>query len=128
MFRHGRHRQRIAFAVMLCLLLQQAAMAAYACSLPRMPSNPVAMAAACAEMEMDTAQPAPPATLCARHCSPEHVANTDPVAPQVPPLALPPLQFAAVLLPADTHVASIADVPVNRSDPPPRLRYCSLLI
>ena len=68
MTRHARLRLRIALTVILCLLFQQVAMAAYACTSPDMSPEPV------------------------------------------------------------VSVALHDDVPLDRSDPPPRLRYCSLLI
>lgn len=121
-----RHRIRIALAVILCLLFQQVAIAAYACTMPSMPPDAAVMVEDCAGMSMEVAQEAP--ALCAKHCSPDHVIAADHAAPGVPALALPPLEYASVLASPVSHVASGAKVPVDRSDPPARLRYCSLLI
>lgn len=63
------HRIRIALVVILGLLFPQAAMAAYACALVRMPPDPVVMAADCAEMGMAPASDSP--VLCDRHCNPD---------------------------------------------------------
>lgn len=126
MLRRSRHRLRIALVVILGLLFQQVAMAAHACTLPNMPVDPVAMAEDCADMGIELVQEVP--ALCAEHCSPDRAVASDHVAPGVPPLALPPPEFAPVLMPSVAHVALVAGVPLRRSDPPPRLRYCSLLI
>lgn len=126
MRRCSRHRLRIILAVILCLLFQQVAIAAYACSKPSMPAEPATMAEDCADMGMEAVRDVP--ALCAEHCAPDHAVLTDPSFAHVPALALPPLQFASALVRSSMHVALAGDVPVNRSDPPPRLRYCSLLI
>src|SRR3546814_686640 len=49
----SRQRLRIVLAIILCLLFQQVAMAAYACTLPSMPPDPVEMADACSQMGME---------------------------------------------------------------------------
>ena len=126
MFRHVRLRLRIALAVTLCLLFQQVAVAAYACTQPDMPPEPVAMADECAEMGMDVAEAAP--AICTEHCTPDAALVPDGSAAHVPLLALPPQRFPEAALPPAALVALDRDVPVDRSDPPPRLRYCSLLI
>lgn len=121
-----RHRVRIAIAVVLCLLFQQVAMAAYACTLPSLPPDPVEMADDCSQMGMEVVQEAP--VLCAKHCAPDVAVAADHVVVSVPMLALPPVEYATVLATSVSHVALVASVPVDRSDPPARLRYCSLLI
>lgn len=124
-FRH-RHRLRIALAVILCLLFQQIAVAAYACTVPNMPAEPVAMIADCDSMDMEVVQEAP--ALCAKHCSPDQAVTADLAAPHVPALALPPLLFEPVRVSARAQIAFAAHGPIEHSGPPPRLRYCSLLI
>ena len=119
-------RLRIALAVVLCLLFQQIAVAAYACTIPNMPPDPVAMTEDCSSMEMEVVQEAP--ALCAKHCSPDHAVTADLAAPHVPPLALPPLLFEPVLASPRAQIAFAAHGPIDHSGPPPRLRYCSLLI
>jgi hypothetical protein len=118
----SRHRVRLALVVILCLMFQQMALAAYACPIERMPLD---MANHCAEMGMQQAQDNP--ALCAKHCAPDLTTAADHVQLSVPALMLPP-GFAPVLVTPVTHVAVQAEVPIARSDPPPRLRYCSLLI
>lgn len=121
-----RHRLRICLALIVCLLFQQVALAAYACTLIPMPAEPVAIAETCAAMGMEQAKESP--ALCQKHCSPDLTIVTDHVAPSVPVLALPPMAFDPFFAESVSHVALAADVSINRSDPPPRLRYCSLLI
>lgn len=125
MSRRGRRRLRITFSVIFCLLFQQVAMAAYACTLPDMPPA-AAMAEECADMDMEPAQELP--QLCAGHCSPDHAVVTDASAPQVPPVALPPLLLGEFGMALRAQAGPVAEVAIERSDPPPRLRYCSLLI
>lgn len=125
MLLRGRHRFRIALVVIACLLFQQVAMAAYACTMLRMPAEPVTMAANCEEMDTQAQESQ---TLCEKHCAPDLTVLTHQPAPNVPALALPPVVFEFALAQPVSHVALVANVPVDRSDPPPRLRYCSLLI
>lgn len=122
----GRHHLRIALAVIVCLLFQQVALAAYACTMTRMPTDRVAMVEDCAEMGMEMAKESP--ALCQKHCSPDLSVAADHTVLSVPALALPPLAFGVVFADSVSHVALAVDVPIDRSDPPPRLRYCSLLI
>ena len=124
--RHARQRLRIALAVILSLLFQQVAMAAYACTSPDMSPEPVAMAADCAEMGMEVVLEIP--ALCIEHCAPDFAVTPDFGTQHVPPLPLPPQHFPEVALGPVANVALHDDVPLDRSDPPPRLRYCSLLI
>lgn len=122
----GRHRFRIALVVIVCLLFQQVALAAYACPLTQMPSDPAAMAETCAEMGMKQAQESP--ALCEKHCAPDQSVAADHVVLNVPTLALLPLPFDLIFAEPVSHVTLAADVSLDRSDPPPRLRFCSLLI
>ena len=121
-----RHRLRIALVVILCLLYQQLALAAYVCPMEQMPPQMEAMAEHCAEMGMQQAQDNP--ALCAKHCSPDFSTPADHAKVSVPALMLPPVTYAPVLATPVTHVAVQAEIPIARSDPPPRLRFCSLLI
>jgi hypothetical protein len=126
MFLRARHRIRLGLLVVGCLLFQHVAVAAYACELVASAPTPPAAAAHCAEMGPAPVAPESPA-LCAKHCTPDQTLLTDAAAPHVPALALPPA-FALVLNAPALDSASLDAVPVRRSDPPPRLRYCSLLI
>lgn len=121
---HRRHRLRTAFLAIVCLLFQQFALAAYACALDRMPPDPSAMASACAAMGMQHDNP----VLCAKHCAPDVSVAAHVASPSVPPLALPPLDFGLVTIAPVASGVVPESVPLDRSDPPPRLRYCSLLI
>ena len=122
----ARHRLRVALVVIACLLFQQVALAAYACPMEQMPAEMETMAEHCAEMGMQQADDNP--ALCAKHCAPDLATAADHAKLSVPALMLPPLAFAPVLVTPVTHVAVQAEIPIARSDPPPRLRYCSLLI
>lgn len=126
MVRSTRHRLRIALAALFCLLAQQTALAAYLCPVERMPAQVSAMGGGCADMGMSQTKTA--AALCDKHCHPDHPLAPDDATLSVPPLALPPAAFGLVFVPATRHVAGPAQIPIMRSDPPPRLRYCSLLI
>ncbi len=127
MYRSRRQRLRIALVVIACLLFQQVALAAYSCTLIQPAPAPAAMSGHCAEMGMAAQTPDNPA-LCAKHCAPDQTTAADHVKLSVPALMLPPLAFAGIRMTCATSVAAQADVDIARSDPPPRLRYCSLLI
>lgn len=127
MTRRTRRRFRVALVVILALLFQQVAVAAYACTLIQAPAAPSAMPG-CAEMGLPSAQVPPPSALCQKHCAPDHSIGIDHATLTVPALALPPLHFVSVLDLSGSHRAVTVAVPIARSDPPPRLRYCSLLI
>lgn len=122
----SRQRLRIALAVILCLLFQHVAMAACACTLLSMPFDPVEMAGECSHMGMEAMQEAP--ALCSEHCSPDRAVVPDPGFAHVPPLALPPLQFAPCLAPPTAHQALAGRLWVNCPEPPLCLRFCRLLI
>jgi hypothetical protein len=127
MFLRPRQRLLIALVVACCLLFQQVALAAFACSpaLAAQPAMPAGMEH-CQQMQMPPA-PAPSAVLCEKHCSPDQFLTSDASAPGVPAMAPPPA-FSLVLFEPVSHAARQVEVPIARSDPPPRLRYCSLQI
>jgi hypothetical protein len=126
MTRHARQRLRIAVLVIFCLLFQQAALAAYLCPMEQMPAETSAMAEHCAAMGMEQSQDNP--ALCQKHCTPDISVAADHASPSVPALALAPLAYALVVAQPVSHVTVQAEVPIAPSDPPPRLRFCSLLI
>jgi hypothetical protein len=126
MTRRARQRLRITIGVIFCLLFQQVALAAYACQMETMPPQTAAMGAHCAEMGMQQAQDNP--ILCAKHCAPDRSTAADHAKLSVPALMLPPLAFAPVLFTSVARDTTTDRVALTRSDPPPRLRYCSLLI
>lgn len=122
-FRRQSFVVRVALALLLSLLFQQVAMAAYACPLDQMPPPSEAMV----ECESMKAPDSP--TLCEKHCNPDDSTTPDIRVAQVPPVVLPPVHFdfSHTLLapPAAQHYRS---VPLLQADPPPALRFCSLLI
>lgn len=121
-----RHRLRICLVVVLCLFFQQIAVAAYACTMPGMPTNAASLGEVCAEMEGMAEAPVQEApALCVKHCAPDPLVVSDHASPGVPMLALPPITRDLLQSQPSWQPASVAIV---RSDPPPRLRYCSLLI
>jgi hypothetical protein len=122
-----RRRSLLGALLIASLLFQQVAMAAIACAKTQAapPPMPPGMEH-CAQMDMAPVQAESPA-LCEKHCAPDLSLLTDTAALSVPALAMPPA-FSLVLESADSRVALQVEVPISRSDPPPRLRYCSLLI
>ena len=120
--------------VLFCLLFQQLAMAAYACTLPLAVTN-VAMTGDCAAMSMGSKAKLAAAhhlsmdPQCAEHCSGNTVSTHDASLPTVPPLLL--ASVSPVLLGTLAHAADQVALPntaLHRPDPPPTLRFCSLLI
>ena len=124
--RHKRNRLKIALLAIVCLLLQQAALAAYLCPTDAGRIAMSAMTRDCAEMITTHVEHDP--GLCANHCHPDQTSATDAARLSVPPLALPPVVFSTVAVESTSRGTLHADVPIARSDPPPRLQYCSLLI
>ena len=126
MTRRARQRLRIAFVAVLCLLFQQVALASYLCPIEQMPPEMTVMAEDCAEMGMPKAQDNP--SLCAKHCNPDQGVAADSAKLSVPALAIAPLAYPLVLAEPVSHVVVQSEVFVAGADPPPRLRFCSLLI
>lgn len=126
MRQRARRRLRIALVAILCLLFQQLALAAYACPVQQRPAETAPMSAHCAGMGMPQAEVNP--ALCGKHCAPDVATPADQAKLSVPALALPPLMFAPILVSCVDRFAACAAIPLERSDPPPRLRFCSLLI
>ena len=126
MLRRTRQRLRTAALVVICLLFQQVALAAYLCPMEQMPPETMAMAGHCDEMGMAQEQDNP--ALCEKHCSPDYGVAADAAKLTVPPLALPAIVMMPVQVQSVSGLVLQADVPLARSDPPPRLRFCSLLI
>ncbi|HET6603608.1 MAG TPA: hypothetical protein VFG21_05240 [Xanthomonadaceae bacterium] len=112
--------RRLSLFLLGALCWQQLALAAYLC--PQLAPEPPALAG-CHDPAPDT--PAD-ATLCDAHCTTPHdrAQAAEPIS--VPALPSPELR----LLPALQAVAALP-VPSARQpgcDPPPRLRFCTLLI
>jgi hypothetical protein len=121
-----RRRALLAVVLIASLLFHPVARAAFACAQAKAPPPMPPGMEHCKQMAMAPAHADAPA-LCAKHCAPDQTLTADHAAPTVPMLALPPA-FPLVLGESVALVARQGDVPVARSDPPPRLRYCSLQI
>jgi hypothetical protein len=120
--------------VLFCLLFQQLAMAAYVCTLPMAPTD-IVMTGACADMAMSS--PAKPPTAqhmstdprCAEHCAGNTVSAHAGRLPMVYPLLLPaasPTSLGTIAQASDQ--VALPNAALHRPDPPPILRFCSLLI
>lgn len=128
-----RHRVLWTGVVLFCLLFQQLAMAAYVCTLPTRPADTV-MTGDCAamgtgSMEKASFQHQSPDARCAEHCAGNATSAHDVRLPAVPPLLLP--MASPMLLGTIAHApeqAPMPDAALLRPDPPPTLRFCSLLI
>ena len=128
-----RHRALWTGVVLFCLLFQQLAMAAYVCTLPISPSDMV-MTGDCAAMGMASQAKASlphqsPDARCADHCAGNATSAHDVRLPAVPPLLLPltsPSLLGTIVHAPDQ--APLPDVALHRPEPPPALRFCSLLI
>jgi hypothetical protein len=125
MLLRARHRFFVALIVIGSLLFQQVAVAAYACD-PAARSSSSAPASHCEHTQK--AAPAKSSPLCEKHCTPDLTVLTDTASLGVPALALPPMVFTLVVHEPAATLTESDSVPLTRSDPPPRLRYCSLLI
>jgi hypothetical protein len=126
MSRPIRQRSITALVLITCLLFQQVAMAALACTMTQMPVNPTAMAHDCEAMASKQVHQAD--SVCQKHYAPDPTsANTSSI-PAVPPLALPPLLHALTLAPVTRSCVYGSGEVFAHSDPPTRLRYCRLLI
>ncbi|MBL0164693.1 MAG: hypothetical protein IPP82_13875 [Xanthomonadales bacterium] len=119
-------RLALALLTTFCLLLQQTVVAASMCAMDG--STAPAMANVMPDHCAGMATPMESPTLCKSHCAPDLAV--------VPDYKWPPVHFVAMLPPAldllfvpvlpDPGTPAIP--PVHRSDPPARLRFCSLLI
>lgn len=122
-FRRRSRVVQIALALLLSLLFQQVAIAAYACPLDQMPPPSEAMV----ECESMKAPDSP--ALCEKHCNPDDSTTPDVRVAQVPPVVLPPIRFDFThTLLAPPSAQHYCNVPPLRADPPPAVRFCSLLI
>lgn len=130
MFRRSRRRLGLVLLLISSLLFQQVAVAAFACPGPGSTHASAAMEMSgkqhCAAMGMT---PAPrPQPLCQQHCSPDQTVVTDTVAGNVPALALDAPVFATVLHGVTPERVHRLECSLARPSPPPRLRYCRLLL
>ncbi|NMW22963.1 hypothetical protein HFP05_00645 [Rhodanobacter denitrificans] len=129
-----RHRVLWTGIVLFCLLFQQLAMAAYACTLPTAPTN-IVMTGDCAATgkssttKMLASHHVSADPRCAEHCAGNVVSSHDASLPTVPPLLLasvsPTLLGAIAQAP---HQVALPNMALHRPEPPPTLRFCTLLI
>lgn len=122
-----RSRQRLALLVACALLLQQLALAAYACALDVAPAH--------AAMVMSGGMPMPAApggdmALCTYHCADQAPATPDARTPTVPPAMLPALAPSASILAPATLAPPPASFRATLRPPPlpATLLFCTLLI
>lgn len=124
MSRLARQRLIATLVLIASLLFQQVAMAAYVCTPPQITVVSAAMAKDCEGMQSVPAQQ--PDTVCQKHCAPDPTSADTSSIPPVPPLVLPSVIHAFA---PTTHTVDVASSEVvARVHPPPRLRYCRLLI
>lgn len=123
-----RTRLRLTLLMVLSLLVQQVALAAYMCPLADMPVANTAMTTHCQGMSTLQQEQAP--ALCAPHCAQQASATQDARLQDVPPLLMP------ALLPSPPTVAALPvsgmRLPNGTAVPPggiaPTLRFRVLLI
>lgn len=124
MWRRRRIVSRIALVALLSFLFQHAAIAAFACPLDQVPPQVDTSMPGCSEMAVEDSP-----ALCDKHCNPDNSTAPDVRIAQVPPVVLPPARFdLARTLPTASSLQFYESVPPARADPPPTLRFCSLLI
>ena len=123
-----RTRLRLVLLVVLSLLFQQVALAAYACSTADMPVASPGMTAHCDGMPMTHGQQNP--ALCPAHCAHQALTTQDVHAPTVPPLLMPALLPAPLVLATSptTNSAREHAAAWRLSGIPPALRFRVLLI
>ena len=123
----ARLRRRVSLLLVACLLFQLAAVSAYACTREAAPAAAVAVMPGMVDCPMAHRQPAAPSALCGQHCAPDTPVPSDAATPSVPALLPMPLAWHSAL-PQRRQDASRDRDAFSRSDPPPRLRFCSLVI
>lgn len=132
---HISRRRRVLWTgiVLFCLLFQQLAMAAYVCTLPTKPADTM-MTGDCATMGMTSSakgsfQHQSMDARCAEHCAGNATSAHDVRLPAVPPLLLPlasPTLLGTIVHAPDQAV--LPDIALHPPEPPPTLRFCTLLI
>jgi hypothetical protein len=122
----ARLRRRISLLLVACLLFQLAAVSAYACSREAAPAASATAMAGMPDCPMAHDPPAAPSALCGQHCAPHTSVPSDAPAPSVPALLQGPMAWQPALAPPRREAPR--DPAHSRAQPPPRLRFCSLLI
>ena len=123
-----RIRLRLVLLAVLSLLFQQVALASYACSTVDMPVSNVGMTTHCDGMPMTHGQQNQ--ALCPAHCAHQALTTQDAHAPTVPPLLLPALLPAPIVLTTlpTAYTAHDHAAAWRLSGIPPALRFRVLLI
>lgn len=131
--RQRRTATRFVLAALLALLFQNVALAAYVCPVPVAPGHAAHSQAHAVEPtapmpDCGMAMPEKP-TLCEKHCDPDEGAAAEVRVGTVPAPVLAPLRFELASWRQPPPAASgYHNVAASRADPPPMLRFCSLLI
>lgn len=123
LLRRRRIAGRVAWVVLLSLLFQYVAVAAYACPVVSATVQAVESTPDCVTVEK---QDRP--LLCEQHCEPDDSTTPELRVAQVPPVVLPPARFDLVRSPPACSLEHYRSVPALAVDPPPTVRFCSLLI
>ena len=126
MSRRIRHRSITVLLLVASLLYQQFAMAAYVCTMSGIATTAAVTAEDCPAMASNHSHV--PDAVCQKHCSPDPTSPTTQAVPTVPALGLPQVSFILMTSGLLGHAEFLSDVAVARSHPPPRVRYCCLLI
>jgi hypothetical protein len=123
-----RIRLRIALLAILSLLFQQVALASYLCSPADIPAGNAAMSTHCDGMPMAHGQQNK--ALCPVHCADRALATQDVHAPTVPPVSIPALLPAPIVLVtlSTQHAVNQHAAAWRLSGIPPTLRFRVLLI
>lgn len=127
-FRNRRTRLRLALLLVLSLLFQQFALAAYACPMLNVLAGNAEMSTHCADMSAPSLQPGSP--LCDQDCAQQPFAAHNARLPNVPPSLLPAL-LPTPPLAVITHVSSMpcwSETTSPGTDIAPTLRFRVLLI
>jgi hypothetical protein len=123
-----RTRLRLVLLAVLALLFQQIALASYACTTVKIPVSNMGMTAHCDGMPMTHGQQNQ--ALCPAHCAHQALTTQDAHAPTVPPLVMPALLPAPIVLETSpaTYAAREHTAAWRLSGIPPALRFRVLLI
>lgn len=118
-----RHRLLCIGMLLFCLLFQQVAMAAYACA-----DGSMAASGDCAQMHDAPGHAKDP--RCTEHCADRATSASTAQVPSLPALtpAMPPVSPGSIALALAPERQPLPDPTFLRPDPPPTLRFCSLLI
>ena len=126
MSRRIRQRSTTVLFLVASLLYQQFELVAHACTMSDEPTHAIVTGEDCPSMASDLTHV--PDALCQKRCAPDPTSPTTQVVPAVPALGLPPVSFTLTNSNGLAQVAFLSDVAVARAHPPPRVRYCRLLI